>query len=124
MTIASVVLKTVKFHGYLDPSWIRPTARILQLRRCEHGRGEPCSDLPGEKSRSEPGGPDYERFSRSITRIRAVGGGVSVNLAQNPEGSYEVTVRDGRVASFGQWRGKIWSSENEYHTGCLLDEAE
>ncbi len=67
---------------------------------------------------------DYECFSRSFTRIRAIGGGVSVSVAKNSEGSYEVTVNGGRVASFGRWCGKIWFSEDEYDTGCLLDETE
>ena len=31
MTIASVVLKTVTLHGYLDPSWIRPAASFFSL---------------------------------------------------------------------------------------------
>ena len=68
--------------------------------------------------------PDYERFSRSFTRSQEIGGGVRVSVAKNPDGSYEVTVRDGRVASFGRWYGKIWFSEDEYDTGCLLDQAE
>ena len=54
---------------------------------------------------------------------REIGGGVSVSVAKNPDGSYEVTVSGGRVASFERWCDKIWFSGDEYDTGCFLDEA-
>ena len=54
---------------------------------------------------------------------REIGGGVSVSVAKNPEGSYEVTVTGGRVASFPRWCGKISFTADEYDTGCFLDEA-
>ena len=55
---------------------------------------------------------------------REIGGGVSVAVARNGDGSYEVTVSGGRVAEFKRWCSKIWFSEDEYDTGCFLDEAE
>lgn len=54
---------------------------------------------------------------------REIGGGVTVTVAKNSEGSYEVTVSGGRVASFERWCGKIWFRADEYDTGCFLDEA-
>ena len=54
---------------------------------------------------------------------REIGGGVSVSVARNPEGSYEVTVSGGKVASFERWCGNIWFSPDEYDTGCFLDQA-
>ena len=55
---------------------------------------------------------------------REIGGGVTVAVARNDDGSYEVTVSGGRVAEFTRWCSKIWFSDYEYDTGCLLDEGE
>ena len=55
---------------------------------------------------------------------REIGGGVSISVARNPDGSYEVTVNGGKVAPFERWCGNIWFSPEEYDTGCFLDEAE
>ena len=55
---------------------------------------------------------------------REIGGGVAVSVARNPDGSYEVTVKGGRVASFPRWCGKIWDTADEYDTGCFLDEVD
>ena len=55
---------------------------------------------------------------------RDIGGGVSVSVAKNDDGSYEVTVSGGRIAGFERWCEKIWFTENEYDTGCFLDTAE
>ena len=53
-----------------------------------------------------------------------IGGGVTVNAAKNPDGSYDVTVTGGRVAAFTRRCHPMWSSATEYDTGCLLDEAQ
>ena len=53
-----------------------------------------------------------------------IGGNVSVSVAKNPDGSYEVTVSGGRIAEFERWCGKIWFTADEYDTGCLLDGAQ
>ena len=55
---------------------------------------------------------------------RDIGGGVSVSVAKNDDGGYEVTVSGGRIAGFERWCEKIWFTENEYDTGCFLDTAE
>ena len=53
---------------------------------------------------------------------RDIGGGVSVSVAKNPDGTYDVTVSGGKVAEFERWCPAIWFSGREYDTGCLLDE--
>ena len=55
---------------------------------------------------------------------REIGGGVTVSVARNPEGSYEVTVSGGREASFPRWCEDFWFSASEYDTGCFLDEVD
>ena len=55
---------------------------------------------------------------------RDIGGGVSVSVTKNPDGSYEVTVTGGRVADFQRWCDKIWFTADEYDTGCFLNGAE
>ena len=55
---------------------------------------------------------------------REIGGGVSVSVAKNPDGSYEVTVSGGTVAEFERWCEAIWFTAVEFDTGCFLDEAE
>lgn len=55
---------------------------------------------------------------------RDIGGGVTVSVARNRDGSYEVTVAGGRTAAFEPWCLPLWFSEDaEYDTGCLLDTA-
>ena len=58
---------------------------------------------------------------------RDIGGGVSVEVTGNPDGSYEVTVSGGKVAEFQKWCVPIWfvssqQLEDRYDTGCLLSE--
>ncbi len=57
---------------------------------------------------------------------RDIGGGVSVAVTRNPDGSYEVAVSGGKVAEFQKWCFPIWFSvpedEDQYDTGCLLNE--
>ena len=53
---------------------------------------------------------------------RDIGGGVSVAVAKNRDGSYDVTVSGGRVAGFEVWCRPFWF-EKGYDTGCFLDEA-
>ena len=53
---------------------------------------------------------------------RDIGGGVSVAVAKNRDGSYDVTVSGGRVAGFEVWC-KSFLFEEGYDTGCFLDEA-
>ena len=54
---------------------------------------------------------------------RDIGGGVSVSVAKNPDGSYEVTVSGGRIAEFERWCTKIWFTADEFDTDCFLDDA-
>ena len=55
---------------------------------------------------------------------RDIGGGVSVAVAKNRDGSYDVTVSGGRVAGFETWCRRFWFVKgSEYDTGCFLDEA-
>ena len=54
---------------------------------------------------------------------RDIGGGLSVSVAKNLDGSYDVTVSGGKVAEFDRWCPAIWFSGEEYDTGCLLDGA-
>ncbi len=66
------------------------------------------------------GRDDYSLVSDGETR--EIGGGVSVAVKENTDGSYDVTVSGGKVAEFEIWCSNIWFSE-EYDTGCYLDEA-
>ena len=68
------------------------------------------------------GRDDYALISDGDARD--IGGGVSVSVAKNPNGSYEVTVSGGRIAEFERWCDKIWFTTNEYDTDCFLDDAE
>ena len=54
---------------------------------------------------------------------RDLGGGVSVEVTKNGDGSYEVAVSGGKVAEFEVWCPPIWFLGDEYDTGCYLDEA-
>ena len=54
---------------------------------------------------------------------RDIGGGVSVSVLKNSDGSYNVTVSGGNVAEFETWCPANWFSRGEYDTGCFLDEA-
>ena len=55
---------------------------------------------------------------------RDIGGGVSVSVMKNIDGSYDVTVSGGKVAAFDRWCEKIWFTEDEYDTGCSLDQTD
>ena len=66
------------------------------------------------------GRDDYSLLSGGETRD--IGGGIRVEVKENPDGSYDVTVSGGKVADFEVWCLSIWLSD-EYDTGCYLDEA-
>ncbi len=52
---------------------------------------------------------------------REIGGGVTVGVSENADGSYEIAVRGGRIAPFTRWCYKLWfSSTGDYDTGCAL----
>ena len=53
---------------------------------------------------------------------REIGGGVTVSVSRNRDGSYEVTVAGGQTAPFERWCYPIWFA-GEYDTGCFLDTA-
>lgn len=65
------------------------------------------------------GRDDYSLIGDGETRD--IGSGVSVAVARNQDGSYNVTVSGGTVADFEVWCSGIWFA-NEYDTGCYLDE--
>ena len=68
------------------------------------------------------GRDDHSLLSGGETRD--IGGGIRVEVKENPDGSYDVTVSGGKVADFEVWCPSIWfSDEYEYDTGCYLDEA-
>ena len=52
---------------------------------------------------------------------RRIGGGVTVSVAKNPDGSYDVTVSGGKTAEYTPWCVPIWFS-GEYDTGCMLED--
>ena len=52
---------------------------------------------------------------------RDIGGGVRVEVAANPDGSYDVTVSGGRVAPFAAWCRPLWfTPDTEYDLGCAF----
>ena len=61
---------------------------------------------------------------------RDVGGGVTVSVRRNGDGSYNVAVRGGKIAAFEPWCWPIYSgnsefnSHNVYDTGCALDDGQ
>ena len=52
---------------------------------------------------------------------RAVGGGVTVSVTKNTDGSYDVTVSGGRIAAYEPWCIPIWFPPGGYDTGCMLE---
>lgn len=55
---------------------------------------------------------------------RDIGGGVTVRVSRNRDGSYEVSVTGGRTAAFEPWCYPLWfASPIEYDVGCFLDAA-
>ena len=54
---------------------------------------------------------------------RDIGGGVSVAVRENGDGSYEVTVSGGRIAEYEPWCIPIWFS-GEYDAGCMLEDVD
>lgn len=53
---------------------------------------------------------------------RRIGGGVTVSVSKNLDGSFDVSVSGGKTAAFERWCQYIWFSEGEYDTGCSLDQ--
>ena len=66
------------------------------------------------------GRDDYSLLSDGETR--EIGGGISVAVRKNTDGSFDVTVSGGKAAEFEVWCPTIWFSD-EYDTGCYLDQA-
>ena len=52
---------------------------------------------------------------------RDIGNGVTVSVSKNADGSYNVSVSGGKIATFDPWCYNIWDTANEYDTGCKLD---
>ena len=75
-------------------------------------------DNPNFLSEVGSGLDDYSLISDGETR--EIGGGISVEVAKNWDGSYDVTVSGGKVAEFEVWCN---SRSFGYDTGCYLDEA-
>ena len=75
-------------------------------------------DNPNFLSEVNSGQDDYSLISDGETRD--IGGGISVEVAKNQDGSYDVTVSGGRVAAFKAW---CINRTFGYDTGCYLDEA-
>ena len=65
------------------------------------------------------GRDDYSLIGDGETRD--IGSGVRVEVTRNRDGSYAVTVSNGRKAEFERWCSGIWFAGNEYDTGCFLD---
>ncbi len=65
------------------------------------------------------GRDDYSVIPDGETRD--IGGGVSVAVSRNADGSYEVTITGGRIAPFEQWCNPFWFAGYEYDTGCALE---
>ena len=56
---------------------------------------------------------------------RDIGGGVTVSVSRNGDGSFDVAVGGGKMAAFEPWCYPIWFSKlTMYDTGCLLDDGE
>ncbi len=56
---------------------------------------------------------------------RDVGGGVTVSVSRNGDGSYDVAVSGGKIASFEPWCYPIsFSNPPMYDTGCTLDDGQ
>ena len=56
---------------------------------------------------------------------REIGSGVTVSAQKNDDGSYNVSVKGGRIASFEPWCYKIWFEKTViYDTGCKLDDGQ
>ena len=51
---------------------------------------------------------------------RSIGGGVSLRVSRNADGSYDVTVTGGRTAEYQPWCNTIWFEYGEYDAGCAL----
>ena len=52
---------------------------------------------------------------------RSIGGGLTVSVSKNLDGSYDVTVSGGKTAAYEPWCIPIWFSQ-EYDTGCMLED--
>ncbi len=72
--------------------------------------------------------PDYESdvgYGRDDYSViadgesRSIGSGVTVSVAKNRDGSYDVRVSGGRIAEYESWCVPIWFT-GEYDTDCLL----
>ncbi len=56
---------------------------------------------------------------------RDIGGGVTVSVSRNGDGSYEVSVTGGRIAAFEPWCVPLWFRPGtEYDSGCFLDSSD
>ncbi len=51
---------------------------------------------------------------------RSIGGGVTVSVTRNSDGSYNVSVSGGKIASFEPWCVPVWFT-GEYDSGCLME---
>ncbi len=81
------------------------------------------TDNPNYRFEVGGGVDDYSLIPDGGTR--QIGGGVSVSVRKNPDGSYEVTVSGGKTAEFKKWCVPILLSlgdgKIEYDTGCSLE---
>ena len=56
---------------------------------------------------------------------RDIGGGVTVSVSRNGDGSYDVAVSGGKMSVFEPWCYPIWFTESRiYDTGCQLDDGQ
>ena len=74
-------------------------------------------DNPNYESDVGFGRDDYSVIADGESR--RIGGGVTVSVTKNANGSYDVTVSGGKIAEYEPWCRSIWFS-GEYDTGCAL----
>ena len=118
-----------------DPGGMRPLRYegVLVSRYDQSsGTGTQARFGPALYNKSNPnrlvdvgwGRDDYSVIQDGETR--EIGGGVSVSVRRNSDGSYEVTVSGGKVAEFQKWCFPIWfgveEGEDKYDVGCRLNE--
>ncbi len=77
------------------------------------------SDNPDYESDVGYGNDDFSVIADGESR--SVGGGLTVSVSKNADGSYDVSVSGGKIADYIPWCIPIWFPPGGYDTGCALD---
>ena len=109
--------RAIRYEGVMVSRYDQTTGTGVNARA---GPALYNSDNPNYETDVGYGRDDYSVIADGESR--SIGGGLTVRVSKNADGSYDATVSGGKIAEFSPWCIPIWFPPGGYDTGCSLEE--